>query len=207
MGQSAAPDSEASGPEPSRSEPSGSEPGWVGEVWDVFSQLRLAQLAYVPDAGLAGLIRRAEAGHASSAAWRPKAVPLSSEQEGIGVLAGAWLGGERGVLLMQSSGVGNCINLLSLARTCRFPLLAVVTMRGQWAERNPWQVPMGSTAANALQQGGMLVFEADEADALAPTIAAAGAMVFSGPAAAAVLVHQRVLGAKTFTPAPNGARR
>ena len=62
MGQPAAPDAEASGPEPSRS-----EPGWVGEVWDVFSQLRLAQLAYVPDAGLAGLIRRAEAGHASSA--------------------------------------------------------------------------------------------------------------------------------------------
>ena len=45
---------------------------------------------------------------------------------------------------MQSSGVGNCINMLSLSRTCRFPLLMLITMRGEWEEFNPWQVPMGS---------------------------------------------------------------
>ncbi len=59
------------------------------------------------------------------------------------MLAGAWLGGVRGVLLMQSSGVGNCVNLLSLVQECRFPLLMIVTMRGEWGETNPWQVPMG----------------------------------------------------------------
>ena len=69
-------------------------------------------------------------------------VVLATEEEGIGLLAGAWLGGERGVLLMQSSGVGNCINTLSMIRTCQFPLLLVVTMRGEWGETNPWQLPM-----------------------------------------------------------------
>lgn len=61
---------------------------------------------------------------------------LTTEEEGIGILAGAWLGGERGVLLMQSSGVGNCINTLSLSKVCGFPLLIIVTMRGEWGELN-----------------------------------------------------------------------
>ncbi|MFN0029595.1 MAG: phosphonopyruvate decarboxylase [Acidimicrobiales bacterium] len=181
------------------------EPAWVDSVWSVFGALGLQQLAYVPDAGLAALIRRAEATSLQSNNWPDRglrAVPLSTEEEGVALLAGAWLGGQRGALLMQSSGVGNCINMLSLAQTCRFPLLAVVTMRGQWGERNPWQVPMGSTAATVLRAAGMLVFEVDTAEEVAPTVAAAGAMVFSGPAAAAVLISQKVLGAKAFTPAP-----
>ena len=78
------------------------------------------------------------------------AVVLTTEEEGIGLLAGAWLGGERGVLLMQSSGVGNCINMLSLIEICRLPLLMLVTMRGEWGEFNPWQMPMGqATPARA----------------------------------------------------------
>lgn len=171
---------------------------WVPQVWQTLVEHDVAQVAYVPDAGLAALIElaRAEPGVAT--------VPLSTEEEGVALLAGAWLGGQRGVLLMQSSGVGNCINMLSLARTCRFPLLMVVTMRGQWGERNPWQVPMGSTTRTVLEAAGALVFEATEAEAVAATVEAAAAMVFSGPAAAAVLINQRVLGAKAFAAAAPG---
>lgn len=184
------------------------EPGWVDPVWSTLVDLDVRQLAYVPDAGLAGLIRRAERslqpkpGSADAPNNGIVAIPLSTEEEGVALLAGAWLGGQRGALLMQSSGVGNCINMLSLAQTCRFPLLMVVTMRGQWGERNPWQVPMGSTAATVLRAAGLLVFEVDAAEEVAPTVAAAAAMVWSGPAAAAVLIGQRVLGAKAFTAEP-----
>lgn len=213
------------------------EPAWVDAVWSVFTSLGLQQLAYVPDAGLAGLIRRAEAAWLEPAGPAPsartgaavggpaapppgsgrrtptsgdarsvsvggmRAVPLSTEEEGVALLAGAWLGGQRGALLMQSSGVGNCINMLSLTQTCRIPLLVVVTMRGQWGERNPWQVPMGSTVATMLRAAGLLVFDVDSPDEVAPTVAAAGGMVFTGPAAAAVLISQRVLGAKAFNTA------
>ncbi len=52
------------------------------------------------------------------------------------------------VLLMQSSGVGNCINMLSLPVIMRAPLLMLVTMRGEWAEFNPWQVPMSAATEN-----------------------------------------------------------
>jgi sulfopyruvate decarboxylase TPP-binding subunit len=171
----------------------------VAGVWDALVTHRIEQVAYVPDAGLTGLIRRAQRSPSVID------VPLSSEQEGVALLAGAWLGGQRGVLCMQSSGVGNCVNLLSLARTCRFPLLMVVTMRGQWAERNPWQVPMGSTAADVLRLAGSLVFEADHAGTVADTVDAAAAMAFSGAAMAAVLVGQRVIGAKAFATGGMGA--
>jgi sulfopyruvate decarboxylase TPP-binding subunit len=51
------------------------------------------------------------------------------------LLAGAHLGGQRAVLAMQSSGVGNCINLLSLIQIAQFPFVALVSMRGDLASR------------------------------------------------------------------------
>jgi len=168
---------------------------WVPQVWQALLDHDVRQVAFVPDAGLAPLIELARAEPAVTT------VPLSTEEEGVALAAGAWLGGQRSVLLMQSSGVGNCVNMLSLARTCRFPLLMLVTMRGQWGERNPWQVPMGSTTKVVLETAGALVFDTAAADDVAPAVDAAAAMAFTGPAAAAVLVGQRVLGAKTFVAA------
>ena len=56
----------------------------------------------------------------------------------------------RAMIAMQSSGVGNCINALGLPTAFRAPCLMLVTMRGQWGEFNPWQVPMGqATQAGA----------------------------------------------------------
>ncbi len=78
------------------------------------------------------------------------------------MLAGAWLGGERGVLLLQSSGVGNCINMLSLPVICHMPLLMIVTMRGDWGEFNPWQIPMGQGTRPSLEAMGVIVNKVDE---------------------------------------------
>ena len=125
-------------------------------------------------------------------------VPLTTEEEGIAVLSGAWLGGQRGVLLMQSSGVGNCINMMSLARICRFPLLVLVTMRGQWGEFNPWQVPMGQLTPKVLADANSLVFSIDDPDQASQAVAGAARMAFEGPAQAAVLIGQEVVGAKSF---------
>ena len=109
----------------------------------------IEQVGYVPDAGHARLIELCRADPVM------RAVPLTSEEEGVALLAGAWLGGRRGTLLMQSSGVGNCVNMLSMTKTCRFPLMILVTMRGEWAEFNPWQVPMGSRTQAALELSAM----------------------------------------------------
>ena len=95
-------------------------------------------------------------------------VVLTTEEECIGYLAGAWLGGERGALLMQSSGVGNCINTLALQVCARFPLLMVVTMRGDWAEFNGWQNPMGQATEAALKLMGVMTWRADDPKEVAP---------------------------------------
>ena len=74
----------------------------------------IRQVAMVPDAGHSRLIRSFEADPET------RVVTLTTEEEGVAMLAGAWLGGERGVLLLQSSGVGNCINMiLAPLRTMR----------------------------------------------------------------------------------------
>ena len=106
---------------------------WQDDVFRVLKSHDVKHIVYVPDAGHSTAIRLAEADS------EIQSVVLTTEEEGIGYLAGAWLGGERGALLMQSSGVGNCINTLALQACTRFPLLMVVTLRGDWAEFNGWQ--------------------------------------------------------------------
>ena len=165
---------------------------WPNLVFQKLREFDVRHVTYVPDAGQARLIELCQA----SREMEPTV--LTTEEEGIGILAGAWLGGERGVLLMQSSGVGNCINTLSLAKVCAFPLLMIVTMRGEWGEANPWQVPMGQIAADALRLTGAIVYEVTEPEAAAPAVEAAARIAFNGNLIAAVLLSQRMLGAKLF---------
>ena len=169
-----------------------SVPQWPHDIFRALLEMDARQVAYVPDAGHARLI---ELCHAEDSMTM---VPLTTEEEGVGLLAGAWLGGQRGVLLMQSSGVGSCVNMLSLVRTCRFPLLILVAMRGQWGEFNPWHVPMGQISGDVLRHAGVIVYPVDEPARVSETVAAGGRMAFNGPAAVAVLISQRVVGAKTF---------
>ena len=123
---------------------------------------------------------------------------LTSEEEGIGLAAGAWLGGQRAALLMQSSGVGNCINMLSLAKSCRFPLTLLVTMRGEWGEFNPWQVPMGTSTQAALELMDVLVYRVERAEEVGETVTAALDIAFNGGPVTAVLLAQRLIGAKRW---------
>lgn len=165
---------------------------WSDAVFETLLTYKIRQVVYVPDAGHLHLINRClQSDHVI-------AVPLTTEEEGIALLAGAWLGGERGALLMQSSGVGNCLNMLSLTRVCQMPLLMLVTMRGEPGEFNPWQVPMGENTEALLTTGGVKVFPVSRSDQLEQAVATAAAMVFDGPAAAAVLISQRILGVKSF---------
>ena len=165
---------------------------WADDIFTALTGAGVRQAAYVPDAGHARLIRRC---HASS---RMTAVPLTTEEEGIALLAGAWLGGDKGVLLMQSSGVGNCINMLSLSRACEFPLLMLVTMRGQWREFNPWQLPMGRNSKRILAAAGVAVTTVDRPAAVGAVVAKAAAHAFGKQGRAAVLLHQKLMQRKTF---------
>ena len=165
---------------------------WQAQVYAALKSARITQLAYVPDAGHAHLI---EAAHADPA-MHP--VVLTTEEEGIALATGAWLGGQRAALLMQSSGVGNCINMLSLPTNCRFPFLTLVTMRGEWGEFNPWQVPMGAATPPVLTTAGVHVRRADRPDEAAEMVGAAASLAFDSAVPVAVLFSQRLIGSKVF---------
>lgn len=166
---------------------------WSADIYQAFKKLGIAQVAYVPDAGHTQLMLDCHADESMTA------VSLTTEQEGVAMLAGAWLGGHRGALLMQSSGVGNCINMLSLVQECRFPLLMLVTMRGEWGEFNPWQLAMGQSAQQVLGHSGCVVQRVDKAEEAGEAVFAAGQMAFSTSRAVAVLIGQRVLGFKDWS--------
>jgi len=168
------------------------ESPWPDQVYKTLKAAGVRQVGYVPDAGHKRLIELCLADRELDA------VVLSTEEEGIGLAAGAWLGGVRGALLMQSSGVGNCINALGMTRECRFPLLMLITMRGQFGEFNPWQVPMGQATPGVLSAMGVVVHEANAADEIAPTVDAAARLAFGSCQAVAVLIAQGVIGIKSF---------
>jgi|SRR5262245_12945619 len=161
---------------------------WPDAVHKELSLAAVRVVGYVPDAGHKRLIELCKADK------KMRAVVLTTEEEGIGLATGAWLGGLKSVLLMQSSGVGNLINVLGMVQVCRFPLVMIITMRGEPGEFNPWQVPMGRATAQVLETMGIKVRRASEANEVAPLVAEA----FVRQEAAAVLVSQSVIGIKSF---------
>ncbi len=165
---------------------------WPEQIFAVLKAVQVRQVVYVPDAGHARLLELCQMDDGI------KTVPLTTEEEGIAVLAGAWLGGERGVLLMQSSGVGNCLNMLAMVQECRFPFLTLVTMRGEWGEFNPWQLPMGQGTAPLLRDMGVIVQPVNEAKQVGETVNAAARLAFDAYRAVAVLISQRIIGFKDW---------
>lgn len=165
---------------------------WAPIIHDVLVRADVRQVSYVPDAGHTRLIRMCEE------TGTMRTVVLTTEEEGVALSAGAWLGGQRAVLLMQSSGVGNCVNMFSMIANCRAPFLTIVTMRGEYHEFNPWQVPMGSATEQAFEMMGVRTIRVNTLDELGDLMASAAAMAFNGDQAIAVLLPQRLLGAKKW---------
>ncbi|NYT79647.1 phosphonopyruvate decarboxylase [Alcaligenaceae bacterium] len=165
---------------------------WVQDVYSTIKKLDIQQVAYVPDAGHSQLITLCDADPDIHS------VSLTTEEEGVAMLGGAWLGGHKAMMLIQSSGVGNCINMLALIQECRMPFLVIVTMRGEWGEFNPWQCPMGQSTQAALEGAGVFVVRADDPDDIPETVRASALLAFNSNRAVAVLIGQRVLGIKDF---------
>jgi len=168
-------------------------PSWPEHIFEILQRFDVRQVPYVPDAGHSQLIERVLASKSM------RGIPLTTEEEGVALLVGAWAGGQRGALLMQSSGVGNCINMLSLTQILRFPFLTLVTMRGEWGEFNPWQVPMGSSTQGVFELAGVKVLRASQPNEVREVVEAAASQAYNALTPTAVLLSQRLIGAKVFT--------
>jgi sulfopyruvate decarboxylase alpha subunit len=165
---------------------------WPADVFREMKARKISTVCTIPDGGLTQLLQLIGGEPAM------RLITLTTEEEGIGIATGTWLGGGRAMIAMQSSGVGNCINALGYPLTLRAPCLMLVTMRGQWGEFNPWQVPMGSAVQTVLEAVGVRCFPVDKPEEVGETFVAAADMAYHGNLSAAVLISQRVIGAKGF---------
>jgi sulfopyruvate decarboxylase alpha subunit len=174
------------------SKPAAAPAHWSDDVFREIKARDIKTVCTIPDGGLTQLLKKVEADPAM------RLVTLSTEEEGMGVIVGQWAGGIRAMMAMQSSGVGNCINALGFPTAYRAPCLMLVTMRGQWGEFNPWQLAMGQAVRPSLEAVGVKCFPVDRAEEVGEVFAAAADMAFNGGVSTAVLVSQRVIGAKGF---------
>jgi len=172
--------------------PAGERDGWQHAIYDVLRKNDVTQISYVPDAGHRLIIDR------SLEDRDVHSVALTTEEEGVALAAGAHLGGARSVVCMQSSGVGNCINFLSLVKGGSFPILMLISMRGDFGEGNPWQMPMGQAVKPILEAMGVLCLMVEKPEEAVPTVEAACTMVYKSGQAVAVLLTQKLIGAKAF---------
>ena len=169
-----------------------SDATWPDEIFAHLQRIDVRQVGYVPDAGHARLIQRCIDDP------RMTDVVLTTEAEGVGLVVGAAFGGQRCVLLMQSSGVGNCVNMFSILRGFGVPCLLFVTMRGESGEFNPWQIPMGSITDEVLKHSGFLTFRIDRPDDVPDVVGSACDMVCNGSQSIAILLSQRLIGRKRW---------
>jgi sulfopyruvate decarboxylase alpha subunit len=174
------------------SEPAVQVPAWQKAVLKVLKDGGVRQVAYVPDAGHAHVIRSVIADPDI------EDIVLTTEEEGVALCSGAWLGGQRAVLLMQSSGVGNCVNMFSLLQAADFPFFTLVTMRGEYAEFNPWQTPMGQATQAALELMGIQVLRVSRPEETEAIVSAGFDAAFQAGARVAVLLGQNLIGRKQW---------
>jgi sulfopyruvate decarboxylase alpha subunit len=126
------------------------DPSWGKHVADVLRRNDIRTFATVPDYIVS---------HVLEPLWADRechVVTVTREEEGVGLLSGAWLAGRRGALLMQNSGLGNSVNALaSLNVAAQIPIVLVISHRGDLGEFNPAQVPMGQATGPVLDALGI----------------------------------------------------
>lgn len=164
---------------------------WIDAVVSGLERNDVSTVAYLPDSALAGLIDRVEGNEDF------ETVPLVREEHGVGVLSGTYLGGERGALLCQSSGLATTINALSsLSRPARIPFLGIVSRRGDLGEFNDAQVPFGYAAGRVLDDIGIRNRRVDSSEHVEERVDLAAKTAFSTGEPYVLLLDATVTGAK-----------
>ena len=107
-------------------------------VFDSLKSVGVRMVSALPETWLVHLIRMTEEDPEMTL------VRLSKEEEGVGISAGAHLAGVKSAMLMQNHGFLASINaIVSCAQLYRIPLLMIVSHRGEFGERDPWQTEGG----------------------------------------------------------------
>ncbi len=115
-------------------------------IYDALKACDIRLVSALPETWLVHLIRMAEDDPEMIL------VRLAKEEEGVGVSAGAHLAGVKSAMLMQNHGFLASINgIVSCAQLYRIPLLMLISYRGEFGERDPWQTEGGGVTEELLR--------------------------------------------------------
>lgn len=115
-------------------------------VYDALKACDVRLMSALPETWLVHLIRMADEDP------DVKLVRLAKEEEGVGISAGAYLAGVKSAMLMQNHGFLAAVNgIVSCAQLYRFPLLMLISHRGTFGERDPWQTEGGAVTEDLLR--------------------------------------------------------
>jgi sulfopyruvate decarboxylase subunit alpha len=164
---------------------------WNEAIAQTLKASGIEMVAYVPDEVTDRLLRLLAADPVFTMA------PVTREEEGVAVLAGGFLGGKRGALVLQGSGIGNSINALcGLCIGYQIPLLMIVSERGRLGEFNPVQVPLGRALPRILDALGIQAFWIQREEQAANIVAGAVKLAFAGGLPVAVFLPTILTGGK-----------
>lgn len=115
-------------------------------IYEALKDAGIRLVSALPETWLVHLIRMAEDDPAMTL------VRLAKEEEGVGISAGAHLAGVKSAMLMQNHGFLASINgVVSCAQLYRIPLLMLISYRGEFGERDPWQTEGGAVTEDLLR--------------------------------------------------------
>ncbi|WP_458190791.1 thiamine pyrophosphate-binding protein [Haladaptatus sp. NG-WS-4] len=164
---------------------------WVADSVEALKRADVEFVAYLPDSKIAPLIEAVEADPEF------ETVLVEREETAVGILAGAWVGGRRGALLCQSSGLANSINAIaSLTIPARIPFLGIVTRRGNLGEFNIAQVPGGYNLDRILDDLGVRNTVLSSTTDVEQSVQMAGETAFATKSPYIVLLEQTITGRK-----------
>ena len=182
---------EASSKRPDQS--SGTAKPWHAVIHDTLKANEVRLVTYVPDRVLTPLIRSLHADDHFTA------FATTREEEALGILAGAWMGGMRGALLMQTSGFATLPNALaSLAVPYQIPLLMLVSERGTLGEFNLGQALVCRTMRPVLEALGIENHTITRLDELEFIVDRSIKQAVATQAPCALILSPLLTGGKTF---------
>ncbi len=149
-------------------------------------------MSALPETWLVHLIRMAEDDDAMTL------VRLAKEEEGVGISTGAHLAGARSVMLMQNHGFLQSVNgIVSCAQLYRIPLVMLISHRGWFGERDPWQTEGGLVTIPVLDALRIPYDTLDAPDQVAPRIAKAFTLAYAANRPVALLLGRDLMWEET----------
>lgn len=166
-------------------------PAWAEKLLAAFRREDIGNLVFLPDTVMGRLLALAEA----DPFFRLTAV--HREEEAVGILTGLFLGGRRGAMLIQNTGLGNSLNALaSLAMAYKIPFPLLISLRGELGEFNPAQLVMGRAVRGCLDALGIQHVTLRREDELDVVVEGALKTCFTSQEPLAILLSAQMTGWK-----------